>query len=144
MATSKHRAAEPKPARALDESAPPRASRFERAFCSLVAYERPRRLLQLIDEQKQVLTCNSEEFFRLASIQFTAKHPHFRQAVRCAEMLTGVPVDEISCVLVTGGDAEGDDIEVAVAMIGSRKWSSTVEVPAERFAAVWLEARGDA
>jgi hypothetical protein len=141
MATPKRRPVEPR--ERAEQEAPPRTSRFERAFCSLVAYERPRRLLQLIEEQRQVLTCDCEEFFRLASVQFTPKHPHFRQAVRCAEMLTGVPDGEISCVHVAGGDVEGADIEIAVAVVGARKWSSTVEVPAERFASVWLEVRGD-
>jgi len=126
---------------ALPAEAPPRASRFERAFCSLVAYERPKRLLQLVEEQKEILTCDCERFFQKAEIHFTTKHPHFRQAVRCAEILTGEPQAGISCVYVAGDEDGG--IEMAVALVGSRKWTNTVAVSPDRFAAAWLEARGD-
>lgn len=131
----------PKPGLEPGDS-PPHASRFERAFCSLVAYERPRRLLQLLDEQKEILTCDCERFFRLASVQFTQKHPHFRQAARCAEILTGEPVADIYCVHVAG-DSDNDEIELAVMLNGTRRWSSTITVNPDRFAGAWLEARGD-
>lgn len=136
----RHAAADvPKPSPEPDV---PPTSRFERAFCSLVAYERPRRLLQLMEEQKEILTCDCERFFRLASIQFTQSHPHFRQAARCAEILTGEPVADIFCVHVAG-DADADEIELAVMLVGTRRWSSTIAVNADRFAGAWLEARGD-
>jgi hypothetical protein len=142
MATKPNRPREAcAPKQVMMDEAPPRASRFERAFCSLVAYERPRRLLELLDEQKEILTCDCERFFQLSSIHFTTKHPHFRQAARCAEILTGEASDDIDQVYVAG-DEDGE-IEVSIALLGSRKWTSTVAVKAERFAGAWLEARGD-
>ena len=125
--------------RQLHES-PPRASRFERAFCSLVAYERPRRLLEMLDEQREILTCDCKRFFELSSVHFTFEHPHFRQAARCAEILTGESAHEINQVYVVG---EQSQVELSIALAGSRKWTSTVVVPSERFAGAWLEARGD-
>jgi hypothetical protein len=117
-------------------------SRFERAFCSLVAYERPRRLLELLDEQREVLTCDCARFFELSNVQFTPKHPHFRQAARCAEILAGHSAADIVCVDFAPTD-DGSGIELSVALRGSTRWDSTTTLEPTRLASAWLEARGD-
>jgi len=120
-------------------SQPPILTKADRAFEALVGYERPRRVLALCEEIKAAVAARAAEYMAQQPIYMRSQHPSFRQAARCAEILTGHPAEEIELVGFEPSERRGR-IDLSV-ITRDRRRHDKVGLELEALAGAWLDAR---
>jgi hypothetical protein len=114
--------------------------RVERAFNDLVAYERPRRILELLKEIETVVLSDASGYLAAQPIRFTSEHPMWRTAQHFAEVLTGHDADDICCVDLLPSERGEGRLDVIVFTVDRRRHEK-VAVDVDRVAGAWLDAR---